>query len=160
MNNLAHELLASTGLVSLTVIIHLAGLDLLLTLTGLHLRRFQSVLANLNRLLVPLGIVLGLFLLHGLEIWLYAAVYRGVGLLPDLEQALFVSISTYSTLGSSTQLPSDWRVLAALEAVNGMLLIGWSTAFLFQVLHHLLAPAEGHPFPRGAIARGARRARR
>ena len=53
-------------------------------------------------------------------------------------------------------LPVKWRIVGALEAVNGMLLIGWSTAFLFQVLTHLLEPAEDdHPLPKGAIARSA-----
>lgn len=52
-------------------------------------------------------------------------------------------------------LPEGWRIVGALEAVNGMLLIGWSTAFLFYVLNRLLEPTEeaDHPLPRGAIAR-------
>ena len=50
-------------------------------------------------------------------------------------------------------------MVGALEAVNGMLLIGWSTAFLFQVVSHLMEPSdEDHPLPRGAIARLSPRA--
>jgi hypothetical protein len=161
MNNLPHELLAATGMVAATVLIHLAGLDILLSLTGMHLRIFKTSFVHLDRLVVPLGIVLGLFVLHGLEIWLYAIVYWLLGLMPDLEHALFASISSYSTLGEYTApFPPTWRILGALEAVNGMLLIGWSTAFLFQILRHLLAPPEGGGIPRGAISRpGRKRAR-
>jgi hypothetical protein len=160
MHALQHELLASTGLVTLTVAIHLAGLDTLLSLTRLHLRRFKTSWLHLDRLVVPLGIVLGLFVLHGLEIWLYALVYWLSGLLPSLEQALYVSISTYSTLGEAgAHLPTSWRVMGALESINGMLMIGWSTAFLFQILRHLLAPTEDEGLPAGAISRAAKRRR-
>jgi hypothetical protein len=161
MSNLARELLCSTAVVSLTVLIHLAGLDVLLSLTGLHLRFLKTAWVRLARLVVPLGIVLGLFVLHGLEIWLYALIYRLTDLAPDIERALFLSISTYSTLGeSNAPLPLAWRVFGVLEAVNGMLLIGWSTAFLFYVLNHLLGAPDELPLPKGAISRGAARRKR
>jgi hypothetical protein len=156
MSNLPTELLISTVMVSLTVVVHLAGLDLLLSLTGLHLKLFKTPWPRIDRLLVPLGIALGLFVLHGLEIWLYAFAYRLLGILPDLEQALYVSTSAYSTVGEAgAALPPPWRVLGVLEAVNGMLLLGWSTAFLFRILDHLQAERQ-HPLPRGAISRSPR----
>jgi len=155
LGNLVHELVVATALIAATVVIHLAGLDLLMRLTGLHLRRFMSAWVGLDRLVVPLGIVLGLFVVHGVEIWLYAFAYRLLGLMPTIEQALYFSVNAYSTMGEAGPvLPVDWRVVGVLEAVNGMLMIGWSTAFLFQVLNHLLEPPpEDHPLPRGAIAR-------
>lgn len=158
---LPHELLVSTGLVAATVVIHLVGLDVLLSVTGLHLRWLKTSWLHLDRLIVPLGIVLGLFALHGVEIWLYAFAYRVLGALPDIEQALYFSTGSYSTLGEAGPiLPPQWRVVGALEAVNGMLLIGWSTAFLFQVVNHLMAASdEDHPLPRGAIARLSPRAK-
>jgi hypothetical protein len=157
MTNLPHELLLSTVLVGATVLIHLAGLDLLLSLTGLHLRFLKTAWVRLDRLLVPLGIVLGLFVLHGLEIWLYALVYLFMGLQPDLESALYLSTSTYSTLGEAgAAAPAGWRVFSVLEAINGLLLIGWSTAFLFQILDHLLAVSD-HEIPRGVISHKHRR---
>ncbi len=161
MGNLPAELATSTVLVAATVVIHLVGLDLLLSLTGLHLRRFTTAWLHLDRLVVPLGIVLGLFALHGVEIWFYAFAYRILDALPDIEQALYVSTSAYSTLGEAGPvLPLKWRVVGALEGINGMLLIGWSTAFLFRVLNHLLEPsAEDHVLPKGAIARSKPRAR-
>jgi hypothetical protein len=154
---LPHELATSAVLVAATVVIHLIGLDVLMRLTGLHLRRFRSAWVHLDRLLVPLGIVLGLFALHGVEIWLYAFAYLALGAFPELEPSLYFSTSAYSTIGEAgAVLPDAWRVLGVLEGVNGMLLIGWSTAFLFQVLSHL-QQGEEHPLPRGAIARRVRR---
>lgn len=152
--NLLHELAASTGLVSATVVIHLLGIDLLQVLTRWHLDRFTTWI-HLDRLIVPLGLVLGLFVLHGVEIWLYAFFYWLMGMLPSLEQALYFSTSAYSTVGETGAiLPSAWRIVGVLEAINGMLLIGWTTAFLFQILEHLMREEPGsHPLPRGAIAR-------
>jgi voltage-gated potassium channel len=159
LDDLLRQLMTSTVLVAATVLLHLVGIDFLTSLIGLHLRRFTTAWLHLDRLLVPLVIVLGLFTLHGLEIWIYAAAYRLLDIMPTLESALYISASTYSTLGEAGQLlPTEWRVVGALEAVNGMLLIGWSTAFLFQVLDHLQSPsADDHPLPKGAIARPRRR---
>lgn len=159
LGNLPHELVIATGLVAGTVVIHLVGLEVLMRLTDLYLRRFVSISVHVDRLLVPLGIVLGLFILHGAEIWLYAAFFLTTGILPNLEEALYFSTSAYSTLGEAGAiLPKAWRVVGTLEGVNGMLLIGWSTAFLFQMLGHLMDSDEDHPLPKGAISRSASRA--
>lgn len=157
MNPLVHQLLIATVLVSATVVIHLVGLDVLQATLGWHLKRLTRWV-RLDRKIVPVGIVLGLFALHGVEIWLYALVYWRLGILPHLEQALYFSISAYSSLGETgTLLPEAWRVVGALEAINGILLIGWSTAFLFQILRHLMWEDEGAALPRGAIARNRSR---
>lgn len=159
MTPLAHQLLIATGLVGATVVAHLIGLDLLQAMLSWHLKRLTAWV-HLDRKVVPLGIVLGLFALHGVEIWLYALVYWRAGLLPHLEQALYFSISAYSSLGETgTLLPAAWRIVGALEAINGMLLIGWSTAFLFQILSHLMWEDDAQALPRGAIARRPMRRR-
>lgn len=161
MHGLLSQLGTATALVMATVLMHLIGLDLLLTLTGLHVRRF-STWVRLDRLIVPLGVVLGLFVLHGLEIWLYAFTYRYMGPVESLERAVYYSTSAYTTLGEAGgTLPKGWRVVGALEAINGSLLIGWSIALMFSVLSRLLGAAddEDHRVPRGAIARPALRRR-
>lgn len=154
---LIHQLLISAGLVSATVVIHLIGLDVLQATLGWHLERLTRWI-HLDRMIVPLGIVLGLFLVHGAEIWLYAVVYWRVGALQDLEQALYFSTSAYSTVGETgALLPMSWRIVGVLEAINGMLLIGWSTAFLFQILHHLMWEDDTiQRLPKGAISKAGR----
>jgi hypothetical protein len=151
---LPHQLLIATCMVTATVVIHLIGLDLLQAILRWHLRRLIRW-AELDRKIVPLFIVLALFILHGVEIWLYAFVYWRSGALPSLQRALHVSISAYSSLGEvGTALPATWDIVGALEAINGILLIGWSTAFLFQILRHLMWDDEAEArLPRGAIAR-------
>ncbi len=156
MDPLAHQLLVAAVLVSATVVIHLIGLDVLQATLRWHIERLTRWL-RLDRMIVPLGIVLGLFVVHGAEIWLYAIAYWRLGALGTLEQGLYFSTSAYSTLGEAGALPPAWRIVGALEAINGMLLIGWSTAFLYQILRHLMWDDGAKWIPRGAIARPAGR---
>ncbi len=159
MHNLAAQLLLSTVLVSATVVMHLIGLGILRRLVRLHLERFL-LFVHLDRVIVPMGVVLGLFVVHGAEIWLYALTYRAMGLTDSLEEALFISTSSYSTIGEAAGLlPANWRLVGVLEGVNGMLLIGWSTAFLFQLLDHIMSDDDEIKAQKGAIAR-RRKARR
>ena len=80
------------------------------------------------------GMVLGLFILHSIQIWVYALVYLSVGQFDALEPALYFATSTFTTVGfGDIVLPPEWRMLAAAESMNGFLLIGWSTAFLVSV---------------------------
>jgi hypothetical protein len=156
MNDLAGELLVSLGMVSSMVLLHIVGLTALLRLTRLHLDHFRTPWLTLDRLLVPLSMVTGLFALHGLEVWAYAVLYERTGAVSGWEQALFVSAGAYSTAGwVGVHVTDGWRVTAALESLNGMLLMGWSTAFLFQTLHRILQTEANHPLPEGAIATGS-----
>lgn len=80
-------------------------------------------------------IVLALFVLHGLEIWLFALLYWGTGSVGSFEGALYFSTISYSTVGySDTHIASEWRLVGAFESILGMILIGWSTAFFFRLI--------------------------
>ncbi len=152
MTNLERELLIAAGMVVLTVLVHLAGLSILIRVTALHLRRFTLWLP-LDRVVVPAGMVLGIFMIHGVEIWAYALLYHLAGITEDIGDALYLSAGAYSTTGwVDVHLAAGWRVLVSLEAVNGLIMLGWSTAFLFQNLHRLMINEAAHPLPEGAIA--------
>jgi energy-converting hydrogenase Eha subunit A len=87
--------------------------------------------------LVPV-IALSLFLIHLAEIGLFAAVYAAVGATGTVEDALYFSISSYTTAGSANRwMAESWRLLGGAEALAGFLLIGWSTAYLVQKLNKL-----------------------
>jgi len=83
MDPLAHQLLIATVLVSATVMVHLIGLDVLQITLRWHIERLTRWI-YLDRMIVPLGIVLGLFVVHGAEIWLYAVVYWKAGVIVGL----------------------------------------------------------------------------
>jgi len=135
---LLKNLALATGMVGITVLIHFWGLILLFRImdhTGPRLRADKSPLGQAGLLLV---VVFGIFGLHTLEIWLYAVVYLGLGALPALEPALYFSTVTFVALGyGDIVLGPEWRIISAIEAANGVILIAWSTAFLFSVTGRL-----------------------
>ncbi len=89
--------------------------------------------------------------LHLLEISLWAFVYDWVQSLPDLDTAFYFSAVTYTTTGyGDIVLPDAWRMVGAVEALTGILMCGWSTAFFFTVVSHRgQVPSQ----PSGTIAR-------
>lgn len=85
--------------------------------------------------LFTLGTVIAMLALHGIEIWLFAFTYLAVGAIPNLEEALYFSTISYSTVGySDTHVLQEWRLLGAFESVLGIFLLGWSTAFFFRMI--------------------------
>jgi hypothetical protein len=91
---------------------------------------------TLEFIVVLIGLV-GLLLaaLHGIEAALWAAAYWWLGALNSLADAILYSIDSITTRGASgLVLESHWRLMGALEAVDGMLLFGISTAYIFTVM--------------------------
>jgi hypothetical protein len=153
MHGLAEELAVSFALVALMVVLHTVGLLSVTQVTRAHIEHARTPWLLLDRLLVPLTLGTGVFALHGLEVWIFASAYQALGAVGSWEEALYLSAGSYSTAGwAGIRVPEGWRVTAALEALTGMLLVGWSTAFLFQMLHRILATEKDHPLPEGAIA--------
>ena len=153
MPELLREIPIILGMVAATVLVHMLGLMGLTHLTRFHIDHFRTPWLAVDRLLVPLGMVTGLFLRHAIEVTAYAATYMAVGMTEHFEAAVYVSVSAYSTAGwTGVTIGHDWRVLAAFESLNGMLLLGWSTAYLFQTLHRILQTEQNHPLQEGAIS--------
>jgi hypothetical protein len=76
-----------------------------------------------------------LAVLHGIEAGLWAAAYLWLGALGSPETAILYSVDTMATRGASEiMLQPHWQMMGALEAADGMLLFGISTAFIFTVM--------------------------
>ncbi len=76
-----------------------------------------------------------LAVLHLIEAALWAAAYLWLGALGSLDTAILYSIDSIVTRGASgLMLQSRWQILGALEAADGVLLFGISTAFIFTVM--------------------------
>lgn len=135
---LFQQLAIATLVVAVTVLIHLGGLAALLAILRRHRHASSRLLAvALNTAVIVLA-AFGLFALHSIEIWTWAAVYLWLGVLPDLEHSLYFSISTYVTIGyGDLVLPPGSRILGAIEGASGIILIGWSTAFFYSIVDRL-----------------------
>lgn len=123
-------LVGGTAIIGLTVLIHTFGLIAITHVMARLVATFRMH-GQRSRVLAMISVVLGLFGVLTVEIWLWAACYWLLGLLPDFATALYFSTVTFSTIGYGDIVPTpSWRMLAALEGINGFLLIGWSTAYL------------------------------
>ncbi|MEG8046023.1 ion channel [Sphingomonas aerolata] len=135
------ELVLSTVLVIATAVFH--GLGLLTIGRSLRALDRGAVDMELN----PLSktgaaytsvVVLGLLALAGIEIWFYAIVYLAIGATATLAASVYFSTITYAAIGfSDASLAAPWRLVGAIEGINGVLLLGWSVAFLVAELQRV-----------------------
>jgi hypothetical protein len=127
-------------IVALTVVIHAIGTTLWIRHIG---RRYADEKFWQSRMAIAILIrtVLVVIVLHTIEIMLWAGSY--MLLTPDsdlasFEQAVYFSFVTFTTLGyGDITLSEGWRILSGIEALNGILLIGWTTAMLFSVVQQM-----------------------
>jgi hypothetical protein len=74
-----------------------------------------------------------------LDILLWAWVYRHVGAIQSLKESLYFSGITFTTVGyGDITLAKCWQLLSVGEAVNGVLMAGWSTAQLIFLVQRMM----------------------
>jgi hypothetical protein len=129
----------SLPLIVLNVVIHVLGL-------GLINERVVQVLSGAmdrRHFTVVFAVVMGATallatILHGIEGTIWAAAYRMLGALPDNKSAMLYSLSAITSYGHANLfLEPHWQMMGALEALNGMLLFGLTTAFLFAMIQEV-----------------------
>jgi hypothetical protein len=93
-----------------------------------------------------------LMVAHTIEVFVWALAYAMVGAAPAGSDILYFAFVNYTTLGYGDITPVEsWRLKGPMTAMNGILMFGWSTAVLFEVLRktfeHLASiAAPGEPF--------------
>ena len=76
---------------------------------------------------------------HLIEIALWAVLFIICGEFPDFGTAYYHSAVNYTTLGYGDLIMTpSWKLLGPLEAADGMLMFGVSTAMLFAVIQRLV----------------------
>ncbi len=133
-------LLIAVSLVAMTVVLHAMG-------TTYWIRYAVRRYADRNGDFKPhttlpavMWTAIVLMLLHMVEVTLWALTYRLLlpgDQLDSFEKSLYFSMVTFTTLGYgdiTLTEDSEWRLLSGIEALDGILLVGWSTALLFIVV--------------------------
>ncbi len=128
------QLTIGAGLIVTTVLIHATCLELIL-------KGFIAIKTAIEvrwRVIIFTLLVLCIFLTHVIEIWVWAIFFFFVEEIPTLEAALYFSMSSFTTVGyGDVVLSEEWRLLGSVEATNGMILFGWSTAFIFAIVRRI-----------------------
>ena len=135
------ELALSTILVLATALFHGFGLLVIgraLSALDRGTTEFELNPLSLRGAAYTSAVVLGLLTLPGLEIWFYAFVYLLIGATATLQDSLYFSTITFGAIGfSDAPLAVPWRIVGAIEGINGVLLLGWSVAFLVAELQRV-----------------------
>jgi len=72
---------------------------------------------------------------HFIEVVLWAKTYALVDGAPQGTDLIYLAFSNYTTLSfGDVKLNQEWQLLAPMTALNGFMLIGWSTALIIEIL--------------------------
>ena len=81
-----------------------------------------------------------LMITHTFEVLVWSLAYSMVNAAPAGVDLIYFAFVNYTTLGYGDVLPVErWRLLGPITAMNGIVLFGWSTALIFEVLRRTLA---------------------
>ncbi len=84
------------------------------------------------------AVLVGALVCHVLQMWVWALLFRILGEFDDMRIAMYHSAVNFTTLGYGDIVMSEqWRLLGPLEAANGVLMFGFTTAFSFTVMTQL-----------------------
>ena len=99
----------------------------------------HTVRPRLHLMAVMVATVATLMVAHTLEVLVWALAYAIVGAAPEGSDLVYFAFVNYTTLGYGdiTPVPA-WRLMGPMTAMNGILMFGWSTAVLFEVLRKTL----------------------
>lgn len=135
--NILTQLGLGVLLIAITVAFHAFCLDIItrnVALIEWPLRRFAH---KAWKSLLVTCIVLATFLVIIIDIWIWAIVYLYLGDsgITNLEEALYYSTCTFTTVGfGDVVLSEQWRLLGSFESACGFIIFGLSTAFIFNVI--------------------------
>ena len=95
---------------------------------------------------VMIPTVMVLMTAHVLEVFLWSLAYASFDVGPAGADLKYLAFTNYTTLGYGDIVPVErWRLLGPITAMNGVLLFGWSTAVVFEVLRRTLVVSIDMP---------------
>ncbi|WP_420407768.1 potassium channel family protein [Hoeflea sp.] len=84
------------------------------------------------------GTVTLVLLAHTICVWLWALLFRVLGVFHTVEEAVYFSLVSFTTVGyGDVVVDPGWRILSGFVAVNGLLAFGIFTAVLIEVIRSL-----------------------
>ena len=92
---------------------------------------------------VMIATVSVLMVAHASEVIVWSLAYAVVNAAPDDAELVYFAFVNYTTLGYGDITPlASWRLLGPMTAMNGVLLFGWSTAVIFEVLRRAMMRSD------------------
>lgn len=130
-------MLIGSLMMAITTAIHASLMTAMMRLLENRTRN-QKDRAALARLYVVVESILMIFVATLLEASAWAAAYLMLGAISGMEPALYFSVVTFTTVGyGDVVLTPEWRLLGSFEAVNGIIMFGWSTALVIAAVQRV-----------------------
>lgn len=131
-----NEIAIAAALVSVCLIIHLAGIVLMANWLFQRREHLEQNVDSKHFALMMVAVFGAVMFLHLVQTSLWAVFYYTQGLFDDFETSLYFSMVSSATIGyGDVLLPRKWRLLGVVEGFSGVLLFGVSTAFIFAVIN-------------------------
>lgn len=135
------EIAVGIGMVVLTTMIHALFMVSGNRLAEWRFKRYGRVRRNWLKPVLISGLTAWQFVAVVTEALIWALLYLynpAITALPDLATAFYFSMATFTTVGyGDVVLEGQWRMLASLQAANGMIIFGWSTALIFDYIQRI-----------------------
>jgi len=121
-----------------TIFVHALPVGATVSIARREKKLSQAQLSLRNNFAIVASIILFALVAHLIEIALWAAVFMICGEFHEFGMAYYHSAVNYTTLGYGDVIMSPkWRLLGPLEAANGVLMFGVSTAMIFALILRL-----------------------
>ena len=121
-----------------TTFVHAGSMVLAFNWLEVGSRRPGALGSPIRKVILVASLVLIMFFAGLVESGIWALTYVAVGAFSGFEEALYFSTVTFTTLGyGDIVIHSSWRLLAGIEAANGTIMFGWTTALIVTAAHQL-----------------------
>jgi hypothetical protein len=139
--NMFRQLLLGGGVSICNIVIHALVMTVVVQVAQRVAAREARRHPALLLIAVMVATVLVLMLAHTSEVLIWSLAYRIVDAAPTEADLVYFAFVNYTTLGYGDVTPvARWRLLGPMTAMNGVLLFGWSTAVIFEVLRRTMTP--------------------
>ena len=131
------DVVVGIALMMVTVVVHSGAM--ILVMRGLPAQSKKAgLLTRWDEIGEVSAAVLIMFFATLIEVTIWAIGYIALGAIETREEAVYFSMVTYTTLGyGDITLTEHWRLLSAIEAANGIIIFGWTTAVVIAVVQRL-----------------------
>ena len=136
-----NEIAVGFGMMILTTMIQAMFMVGGMRAAGWRLSRFGRARNETQKAVLVSALTAWMFLAIVIEAWVWALLYLFnplITTLPDLQTAFYFSMVTFTTLGyGDVVLTGNWRTLASIQAANGVIVFGWTTALIFVFIQRV-----------------------
>jgi hypothetical protein len=136
-----NEIALGLGMMTLTTMIHASFMVFGMRAAEWRLSHYGRAKGQLTKAVRVSGLTAWMFLAIVIEAWAWALLYLYnpmITTLPDLETAYYFSMVTFTTLGyGDVVVTGNWRTLASMQAANGVIVFGWTTALIFVYIQRV-----------------------